>query len=67
MTDLQRWTMNSQFLNYCSKVGANFIVEATRVLAPLGTSNCGSYLYHEIEYLLSQGYQWLEDLSALVR
>ena len=66
MTDTQRWAMNSQFLNDCCNLGANFIVEPTRVLAPYGTEK-GSWLYYEIQFLLDRGYLWLEDLSALVR
>lgn len=66
MTDAQRWAMNSQFLNDCYKLGANFIVEPTRTISPTYNGNI-SYLYYEIQYLIDKGYQWLEDLSALVR
>ena len=66
MNDAQRWSMNSQFLQDCSNLGANFIVEPTRVIAPTYNGNI-SYLYYEIEYLIKRGYQWLEDLSALVK
>ena len=62
----QRWSMNSQFLLDCSKLGADFLVEPTRVIAPTYNGNI-SYLYYEIEYLLKLGYKWLEDLSALVK
>jgi hypothetical protein len=58
--------MNSQFLNDCCNLDANFIVEPTRVIAPYGTK-LGSWLYYEIQFLLNKGYLWLEDLSALVR
>ena len=43
MTDIQRWAMNSQFLNDCCNLDANFIVEPTRVIAPYGTK-LGSWL-----------------------
>ena len=66
MTDIERWAMNSQFLNDCYNLGANFIVEPSRVIAQYGTKY-GSWLYHEIQFLLDKGYLWLEDLSALVR
>lgn len=66
MTNAQRWAMNSQFLQDCSNLGANFIVEPTRVISPIYNNNI-SYLYYEIQYLLDKGYQWLEDLSALVK
>ena len=66
MTNAQRWAMNSQFLADCAKLGANFIVEATRTISPVYRGNI-SYLYYEIQYLLGKGYIWLEDLSALVR
>ena len=66
MTDAQRWAMNSQFLNDCSNLGANFIVEPNRVIIPYGHEK-GSWLYYEIAFLLEKGYQWLEDLSALVK
>ena len=66
MTSAQRWAMNSQFLQDCSKLGANFIVEPTRTIASTYNGNI-SYLYYEIQYLIDKGYQWLEDLSALVK
>lgn len=66
MTNAQRWAMNSQFLQDCSKLGANFIVEPTRTIASTYNGNI-SYLYYEIQYLIDKGYQWLEDLSALVK
>ena len=66
MTDAQRRAMNSQFLDDCAALGANFIVEPNRVLIPYGFEK-GSWLYYEILYLIEKGYQWLEDLSALVR
>ena len=66
MTDAQRWAMNSQFLNDCYRLGANFIVEPTRTISPTYNGNV-SWLYYEIQYLIDKGYQWLEDLSALVR
>ena len=66
MTNVQRWAMNSQFLQDCSKLGANFIVEPTRTIASTYNGNI-SYLYYEIQYLIDKGYQWLEDLSALVK
>lgn len=59
--------MNSQFLNDCMNLRANFIVEATRTISPKGLNGGISWLYYEIMYLLEYGYQWLEDLSALVR
>jgi hypothetical protein len=66
LSDAQIWSMNMQYLSDCGKLGANFIIEATRPLAhPVW--ECGSWLYLEIQYLLEQGYQWLEDLSALIR
>ncbi len=66
MNDIQRWEMNSQFLDDCAKLGANFLVEATRVISPIYNGMI-SYLYYEIEYLLQKGYVWLEDLSGLVK
>ena len=66
MNHAQRWAMNSQFLADCVKLGANFIVEATRPISPLYKGNI-SYLYYEIQYLLEKGYMWLEDLSGLVK
>lgn len=66
MTDAQRWAINSQFLNDCYRLGANFIVEPTRTISPTYNGNV-SWLYYEIQYLIDKGYQWLEDLSALVR
>ena len=65
LNNAQRWAMNSQYLNDCAKLGANFLVEANRVISPFYKGNI-SYLYHEIQYLLEKGYMWLEDLSALV-
>ena len=66
LSHAQRWAMNSQFLADCSKLGANFLVEPTRVISPTFNGNI-SYLYYEIQYLLEHGYVWLEDLSALVK
>ena len=66
LNNAQRWAMNSQYLNDCAKLGANFLVEANRVISPFYKGNI-SYLYHEIQYLLEKGYMWLEDLSALVK
>ena len=66
LTDAERWTMNSQYLNDCSKLGANFLVEAKRVISPSYNGNI-SYLYYEIQYLLQKGYVWLEDLSGLIK
>ena len=42
------------------------IVEPTRTISPTYNGNV-SWLYYEIQYLIDKGYQWLEDLSALVR
>ena len=66
MAPAERWAMNSQFLADCAKLGANFIVEATRTISPLFRGNI-SYLYYEIQYLMERGYIWLEDLSALIK
>ena len=66
MNHAQRWAMNSQFLEDCAKLGANFLVEATRTISPVFKGNI-SYLYYEIRSLLEKGYIWLEDLSALVK
>ena len=66
MIATQRWVMNSQFLLDCSNLGANFLVEPTRVIASTYNGNI-SYLYYEIEYLLKLGYKWLEDLTGLVK
>ncbi len=66
MTPAQRWAMNSQFLEDCSCLGANFLVEATRTISPINLHGGISYLYYEIQYLIERGYIWLEDLSALV-
>lgn len=65
MTDAQRWAMNQQFLYDCAKLGADFLVAPTRTIAPTYRGNI-SYLYYEVQYLIDLGYQWLEDLSALV-
>ena len=66
MTNEQRWAMNSQFLADCSKLGSNFVVAPVRVIAPLYKGNI-SYLYYEIQYLIDEGYQWLEDLMELIK
>ena len=66
LSSAQRWAMNSQYLKDCAKLGANFLVEAKRVISPTYNGNI-SYLYYEIQYLLEKGYMWLEDLSALVK
>lgn len=60
MNDTQRWAMNSQYINDCMKLGANFLIEPNRVIS--------AWLYEEINLILQSGsYQWLEDFSALVK
>ena len=61
MTTIQRWTINSKFLDDCAKLGANFAVFPNRTIGPDST------LYAEINYLLELGYQWTTDLSELIR
>ncbi len=61
MTAIQRWTINSKFLDDCAKLGANFAVFPNRTIGPDST------LYAEINYLLELGYQWTTDLSELIR
>lgn len=61
MTDVQRWAMNSQYLDDCAKLGANFAVFANRTIGPDST------LYYEVNYLLELGNQWTSDLSELIR
>ena len=62
----ERWAMNSQFLDDCTELGANFLVEATRTISATYNGNI-SYLYYEIQYLLEKGYVWLEDLYGLIK
>ena len=61
MTSAEQWRANKAFLDTAISKGSVFLVEAASAIKD------GSYLQKEINYLLQNGYQWLDDLSALVK
>ncbi len=61
MTPAQQWAMNAEYLDDCMSAGASFFVEPNRAI------EATSWLYSEIQYLIDNGYKWLEDLSGLIR
>jgi len=56
-----RLSYNMRYIYDCYRLGSNFVVEPNR------TIDSASALYSEVSYLVQLGYQWLEDLTALVR
>jgi hypothetical protein len=62
MTPTHQWAANQKFLDRAIARGAYFVLATSR-----DKIRRGSYLEREVSYLLSQGYEWAEDGTTLVR
>lgn len=62
MTEAEKWTANKGFLDDVIKRGDNVTLSTKR-----SEIRKGSYLEREVEYLLSNGYQWNKDGTGLIR
>ena len=62
MTKTQQWAANQKFLDRAIKSGSDFVLAT-----PYSKMKSGTYLRHEVAYLISKGYKFSTDGLKLIK